>query len=611
MTEDSTSSNNVIAYDYDFLPPLAMAKKVPLPHYTLHWAILVGCQVLRILLNGLANRFEGSFQKLVDRLDKINSDVTKDSCLAASVELALLLDEISHSVDDRPQLKADLEALKKVIKHPDKVVTGVKQLLYNALPTGRATSLEEFNKMFKVIPLPAIATTFQEDASFADMRVAGPNPLVIERMAAPIAKFPLSNSQYQAVMGADDSLDKAFAQSRIFIVDFVILQGAVQGSHPSEQKYLEAPMAMYALPSGDCPTRKLVPLAVQCGQDPSQYPIITPPAANDESGAANWAMAKTVVQVCDGNFHEAVSHLGRTHLVVEPFVIATANCLDEVHPISKLLTPHYEGTLFINNMAQASLIASGGTVDQIMGATIDQSRLLAVIGCQSYLIDFNNSFLKLTLKARGVEDPKVLPYYPFRDHALPVWDAIESWVADYLAIYYPDDAAVLADQALQSWLGQLMAHDGGRLKNVGEEGKLASIAYLTQMLTMVIFTASAGHAAVNFPQSTIMSYTPAMPLAGYRPAPNNGPASHQDWLSSLPNLTATSSQLNLGTALGSVYYTRLGAYPPNQFDSAQVKADLAKFQAKLAQIEAQMVADGSAETYPYLLPSQIPQSINI
>ena len=33
-------------------------------------------------------------------------------------------------------------------------------------------------------------------------------------------------------------------------------------------------------------------------------------------------MAKTIVQIADGNYHEFISHLGGTHLWMEPIAIA-------------------------------------------------------------------------------------------------------------------------------------------------------------------------------------------------------------------------------------------------------------------------------------------------
>ena len=49
-----------------------------------------------------------------------------------------------------------------------------------------------------------------------------------------------------------------------------------------------------------------------------------------------------------------------THAVIEPFVIATNRQLSVVHPVHKLLSPHYRGTLDINALARQTLINAGG-----------------------------------------------------------------------------------------------------------------------------------------------------------------------------------------------------------------------------------------------------------
>jgi arachidonate 15-lipoxygenase len=56
---------------------------------------------------------------------------------------------------------------------------------------------------------------------------------------------------------------------------------------------------------------------------------------------------------------------------------------------------------------------------------------------------------------------------------------------------------------------------------VGQDGRVQTRDYLVDAVTLIIFTASAQHAAVNYPQSFIMSYAPAMPLAGYALAPSS------------------------------------------------------------------------------------------
>ena len=92
---------------------------------------------------------------------------------------------------------------------------------------------------------------------------------------------------------------------------------------------------MFAVPQGTGAGRRLQPVAIQVGQQPgSGNPIVTRPPPNTAS--PDWDKAKTAVQIADGNYHEAVSHLGQTHLVVEAFIMATNNQLSG-HPVYTLL----------------------------------------------------------------------------------------------------------------------------------------------------------------------------------------------------------------------------------------------------------------------------------
>lgn len=48
---------------------------------------------------------------------------------------------------------------------------------------------------------------------------------------------------------------------------------------------------------------------------------------------------------------------------MEPFVIATNRHLSVLHPIHKLLTPHYRDTMNINALARQILINAGGILE--------------------------------------------------------------------------------------------------------------------------------------------------------------------------------------------------------------------------------------------------------
>lgn len=52
-----------------------------------------------------------------------------------------------------------------------------------------------------------------------------------------------------------------------------------------------------------------------------------------------------------------------THATIEPFVIATHRQLSVLHPIHKLLHPHYHDNLFINALARQNLISADGVIE--------------------------------------------------------------------------------------------------------------------------------------------------------------------------------------------------------------------------------------------------------
>jgi arachidonate 15-lipoxygenase len=490
------------------------------------------------------------------------------------------------------------------------------QQLANAIETDRRSNitqagqartiekLDDYAALFPVIPLPQISKTFQEDSVFARMRVAGPNPVVIERVMALDNRFPVTDEHYQSVMGEEDSLGAAGQEGRLYLADYAIFDGAANGSYAAGQKYLYAPLALFAIPRPNQRSRSLVPVAIQCGQKPGpDNPIFTP------KNGTNWLLAKTIVQIADANFHELIIHLGSIHLFIEPLVIATQRQLAARHPLGILLRPHFEGTLATNFRASFELVNPGGPVDRLLGATLDSSRAFAVEGVRSY--PFNDSMLPDTLKRRGVDDRNLLPDYPYRDDGLLIWYAIRHWVKDYLNIYYRSDADVECDSELQNWLSELLSVDGGRMVGIGQDGRIQTRDYLIEATTLILFTASAQHAAIGTPQRPLMTYAPAFPLAGYSPAPvSNQDATESDYLRLLPPWLQAQGQLNTLYLLGTVDYTRLGRYQNGYFSDERVQPKLERFQARLERIEAVIVRRNQMRpVYEFLLPSQIPQTI--
>ena len=554
-------------YNYEYVSPLAMCDHVPFrDEFAARWVIEIGKRLLAVLAN----------------IAEINRD---------------------------PHLRASHERLNRVFEGISEAATfdleGLLQTLQSAIEMGgaltRPQSYEEYATLFRMIGLPPIHRDYRNDDVFAEMRVAGPNPVMLRRLDRLDDRFPVTDADLHRSL-PDDSLEAAAQEGRLYLCDYASLEQLEQSDFPI-QKFVYAPLALFVVAKT---TRRLTAVAIQCRQEPGpDNPVFTP------DDGYNWLIAKTIVGMADGNVHEPVTHLARTHLFVEPFVMATQRQLSSRHPVGILLRPHFEGTLHINDMAQRYLIAPKGGVHRLCAGSIESIRKLAVQGVQEYA--FNDVMLPDTFKQRGVDDAELLPHYPFRDDALLYWDAIGQWVDDYLSIYYSSDTDVQADVELQNWFRELIAHDGARVVGFGEAGQLTTLAYLKQALRLIIYTSSVQHAAVNFPQYDLMSYAPAMPLACYAEAPTSKQgATERDFLNILPPLELANLQASLGYGLGVLHYTRLGDYGVGDFHDLRVVPRARQFRQRIDQIGS-IIEQRNRQRRPYdfLLPGGIPQSINI
>lgn len=607
------------------LPGVPLAKSVPpdnLP--TLQWwGLLIGIS-LKIVRNALAVKLGGvdrgeldspraKYEAMLAECDAIEAS-TAALVAPAAVPAQPHESFLGHLVQDLETavaraeydtriatLKAHKARLEELMKIDDAHGLG------SALPA----SLDAYRALFDTLPLPGIAWTFQDDALFAALRVQGPNAMLIAAVGDTLpANFPLTAAQYAGVVNGDTLAD-ALAEGRLFMLDYAVLGALDPGSWGSLAKYAWQPLALFAVPPGGS---SLVPVAIQCGQDPEEWPIFTPsPVADDLWG---WEMAKLVVQVADGNYHELVAHLARTHLVIEGVAMATHRHLATVHPVWALLVPHFEGTLFINEAAATSLIASNGPIDHIFAGTIHSTQELAAAARLDF--DFTAKMLPHDLAARGVGPGSALADFPYRDDGLLVWDAIHAWAKSYIGLYYASDADVRGDTELAAWAACV----SGEAKIKGFS-PIDSITALVDACTMIMFTASAQHAAVNFPQKDIMAFAPAVTGAGWQSAPaSQGGQDKAGWLAMMPPMALALEQLNVLELLGSLHYRPLGDYRSTNAPYAPWFADpqvtgpegpLVQFQTHLASIDARIAARNAnrLRPYPYLQPSLIPTSINI
>ncbi|SMG00229.1 Arachidonate 15-lipoxygenase precursor [Burkholderia singularis] len=594
------------------IPMAATVTAEDLP--TVEWQLLAAETLVKILTNFLAAAPSSAVSLWQNQLNSITASIasvqSSYSALLANPGDSAALAKISTL---QSTLLTTLQTIHTLIQS---IITQLN-LLYAAQDSNRNET--NYKALFATIPLPDIANTFHQDSVFAHLRVGGQNPALIQGVSGLPSKFPLTNTQYRQVMGPSDDLGTAALEHRLYLLDYAAL-GQVATSGPVSKLltgtgYSYAPIALFAIPKGGT---SLVPVAIQCDQDPSVNPIFLPADPSNASAYWAWQQAKSVVQGAEENYHEMFVHLSRTHFVSEVFAMATHRNLANTHPLYLLLTPHFEGTLYINESASLILLPPVplGFINTLFAETIPL--IEQGVAADRLAFDFYQHMLPTDLANRKVDNPAFLPDYPYRDDGLLIWNAIAAWAADYVDVYYQSDSDVTGDYELAAWVNDVA--NNGHVKGFVP---ITSKPQLVNVLTLVIFNASAQHAAINFPQRDLCTYAPALSALLSAPAPTGTNGQSQDsWNKMLPPMIAAIERVAIYELLGGIYYRNLGDYRSNVFPYLPLITDprvtysggpLQRFQQALQQAEATINNRNltRATPYPYLLPSRIPASTNI
>lgn len=112
--------------------------------------------------------------------------------------------------------------------------------------------------------------------------------------------------------------------------------------------------------------------------------------------------------------------------------------------------------------------------------------------------------------------------YPYAVDGLEIWSAIETWVNEYCSFYYPRDELVEGDTELQSWWTEIRTKGHGDKKDEPWWPEMKTKDDLAKTCTIIIWVASALHAAVNFGQYPYAGYLPNRPTVSRRFMPEPG-----------------------------------------------------------------------------------------
>uniref|UniRef100_A0A2N9FRU9 Lipoxygenase n=1 Tax=Fagus sylvatica TaxID=28930 RepID=A0A2N9FRU9_FAGSY len=378
-------------------------------------------------------------------------------------------------------------------------------------------------------PVPQVIkedkSAWRTDEEFAREMLAGVNPVIIRCLQ----EFPPSSKLDSKVYGDQTStiteehigkylnglsIDEAIKSNKLFILDHHdALMPYLKRINETSTKIYTSRTLLFLKEDGT-----LKPLAIELSlphPDGNQFGAISKVYTPAEEGVQSciWQLAKAYVAVIDSGYHQLISHWLHTHAAIEPFVIATNRQLSVLHPIYKLLHPHFRDTMNVNALARQVLINAGGALE-------------STVFPRKYSMEWSSVLYK-----NWVFPEQALPADLIKRITLMLlWanSAIKTWVEDYCSFYYKTDDMVQNDSELQSWWKELREEGHGDKKDEPWWPKMQTREELIETCTITIWIASALHAAINFGQYPYGGYPPNRPAMSRQFMPEEGSTDYKE-----------------------------------------------------------------------------------
>lgn len=335
----------------------------------------------------------------------------------------------------------------------------------------------------------------------------------------------------------------------------------------------------------------------------------------DVTGLRKWVQMRMTFNMLEAQYHESITHLGFTHMLMDGVSVCMHRTLSDRHPIYKLLLPHFQYMHAINKTARESLLQKGGYVEKDM--YIGRISMLKLISRHNRNWKYNP--IQMSFQDREVME---IPGYFFRDDALLLERAIRTFVNKYVTHYYNNDATVVGDEEIQQFRAQLVL---GRAMNepngCGIIGipQFSNIENLVDVLTHFIYICSVEHSATNFPQYEQYAFPP-----NFAAVLHGQPEQVMNLDDCMPTRRETFSTIKIMKVLTLSLTNSLGNYDSKYLTAMDDagKNLVNQFKHNLAEIQDQIndrnanIAQGNNEylhEYPYkwLLPKNVLNSISI
>ncbi|PON51680.1 Lipoxygenase [Trema orientale] len=394
---------------------------------------------------------------------------------------------------------------------------------------------------------------------FARQTLAGINPCSIRL----ITELPLMSKLDPEIYGPQESaitenviqreiggiinVDEAVKQKKLFVLDYhdLLVPFVNKVRDEIKESTLYGSRTVFFLN----PDNTLRLLAIELTRPPSngkpQWKQVFTPSCWHSTDVWLWSFAKAHVLAHESCYHQLVSHWLKSHCVTEPYIIATNRQLSVMHPIYRLLRPHFRCTLEINALARGRLINADSVIEKSFSLAKYSMEFSSVAYDLEWRFDLQALPADLINRGMAVEDPNgphglklTIEDYPYANDGLILWDSIKQWVTDYVNHYYPNPSLVESDEELQSWWTEIRTVGHADKKDEPWWPVLETAEDLIEIITTITWVTSGYHACVNFGQYANAGYFPNRPTIARATMPTEDP-SDEDWKRFVANPKAT------------------------------------------------------------------------
>ena len=228
---------------------------------------------------------------------------------------------------------------------------------------------------------------WNNDTYFGTQRLSGVNPVMLKRVKS-LQSSEIDSNKLRAASAAPGcdgaSLKALAAKGDLYVVDYAkILKADTPVPHSyctlsdadiyRTRRHLPTPFVLLEHGTDDEVFSVLRPLAIVIEGE-----AFWPTMGRGEEPHPAWQVAKQYVQAADGTVHEGRSHLGRTHLVIEPIAAAFARNMPPAHPLFQLMAVHTQMMVSKNRDAVYALAQPGGFVNELLGPPVMTETYAAV-----------------------------------------------------------------------------------------------------------------------------------------------------------------------------------------------------------------------------------------